>query len=66
MQAITGTRIIYISCGIHPSQLVLVDLMKEDSGFAQFRKDLQDLMTYLKTKKVKNFLRSNGLTCKVL
>ena len=65
VQAITGTRIIHISCGIHTCQLILVDLMKEDIEFAQFKMELQNLMTYLKTRKVKNFLRDNGLTCKI-
>ena len=65
VQELTGLRCIHISCGIHSSQLILVDLLHENRDFALFKNQVQELMKFLKQKQEKKKLRAMGVVKKI-
>ena len=65
VQLLTGVRCVHVSCGIHTSQLILADLMRENEAFAKFKEGIQALMKHFKQKSVKVVLRRLGVHGKV-
>jgi hypothetical protein len=65
VQSVSGARMLWISCGIHTTQLVCATAEQEVDGFLEFLEWLRRLMAALRTKPVKRELREKGVSEKI-
>ena len=65
VQSITHQHMLHISCTVHTANLILRDLEKELPGFANFKRGIKDLFSFLRERKVRAALKARGVREKV-
>ena len=56
---------LHISCTVHTANLILRDLENELPGFANFKRGIKDLFSFLRERKVRAALKARGVREKV-